>query len=175
MGKHWRTHSTPYFRCKEDSHCATLELRNISKHRMQSFGVLLDDLLSYCTCKLLYRFPSNKKDASFGMFFWHIWVTYRVTLVLTKVSFDSGPPSSLPHVAYSSFLFLGNTKKMSLFSHLIELLILSPKAATVVCGCHAACPRRWAAEGQGVCCAPCRKLGLTASPTTDDYGSPVKS
>lgn len=40
---------------------------NASNDRMQAFGGLLHDLLSYHTCKLLYRVRSREGYASFGM------------------------------------------------------------------------------------------------------------
>ena len=88
-----------------------LNCANISNHGMQSIGGLLDDLLSYHTCKLLYKFPSSKVYASFGML-WQIWMNlHKAILALTKVNFNSLPTSILPQVTYSSVMFLGNTKK----------------------------------------------------------------
>lgn len=121
---------------------------------MHSFGGLLDDLLSYCTYRLLYRFPNSKIicfcHVLFCFFDTSRWLT-QITLALDKVSFNSLPISILPHVAYYFFMFLENTQKMSLCSYLTRLFNLSPRSYSCV-WLSCCLPQLWAAQPMSVPC-----------------------
>lgn len=93
---------------------------------MQSFDGILDDLLSYCTCKLFYRFPSSKVIYLFEHVLTHLTHLNEQRNILTKVSCNSLPAFASYHICF--FLYVpGKHQKMNTFSDLIELSNQNPR------------------------------------------------
>lgn len=103
---------------------------------------------------------------AFFFFLTHLGDLSKVTLALDKVSFNSLPMSILPHVAYYSFMFLGNTPKFN--------KVIQQGEATVVCGSRVACPTLSSGEPMSALCPRSTQDPLSA-PTVEEHGSSIKS
>ena len=132
------------FHVRKMSIVSCLNSRSASSHRMQTFGGLFDDLLSHCTCTLLYRFRSSGVYAAFGML-WHSWAH----LTQSNPGPHEGQFQQTTNIHFATrhifFYVPRKHQKVGMFSHLLRLSNQSPRSR-VACGSRAVRPRLWAAE-----------------------------